>query len=166
MVYPFSAMGAHVSAVPNHQVGRVTDIDMRGDVAKPGQFGYELDLATLTNDEIEKVKEQIKFYKKYDEVFHKGDVYRLKSAFSSNVVAWEFISEDKETVILCLYRVLKRPEEKSSYIKFKGLDDTALYSDGAHEFSGGFLSNIGLDALQILSENADFKSKIVVFKRK
>ncbi len=166
MVYPFSAMGAHVSAVPNHQVGRVTDIDMRGDVAKPGQFGYELDLATLTEDEIEKVKEQIKFYKKYDEVFHKGDVYRLKSAFSSNVVAWEFISEDKETVILCLYRVLKRPEEKSSYVKFKGLDDTALYSDGEREFSGGFLSNVGLDALRILSENADFKSKIVVFKRK
>ena len=44
MVYPTSTMGAHVSAVPNHQVHRMTSLDMRGHVAMSGNFGYELDL--------------------------------------------------------------------------------------------------------------------------
>ena len=33
MVYPLSSMSAHVSAVPNHQTGRVTSFRTRGDVA-------------------------------------------------------------------------------------------------------------------------------------
>ena len=44
-VYPASAMGAHVSAVPNHQTGRVTGMRMRGEVAMGGNFGFELDLS-------------------------------------------------------------------------------------------------------------------------
>ena len=39
MAYPACSMGAHVSAVPNHQVGRVTPIDTRAAVAMTGQFG-------------------------------------------------------------------------------------------------------------------------------
>ena len=42
--YPISAMGAHVSAAPNHQTGRQTSLKIRGDVAMSGNFGYELDL--------------------------------------------------------------------------------------------------------------------------
>src|SRR5690606_14670021 len=48
IVYPVSTMGAHVSAVPNHQVGRKTSLEFRGDVAMSGNFGYELDLTTFT----------------------------------------------------------------------------------------------------------------------
>ena len=40
--YPVSAMGAHVSAVPNHQTGRVTSFHTRGVTAMAGTFGYEL----------------------------------------------------------------------------------------------------------------------------
>ncbi len=36
--YPISSMGAHVSAVPNHQVRRVTSSETRGDVAYFGAF--------------------------------------------------------------------------------------------------------------------------------
>ena len=42
LCYPVSAMGAHVSAVPNHQVGRVTGMKMRGDVAIGGNFGLQI----------------------------------------------------------------------------------------------------------------------------
>ena len=42
--YPVSTMGAHVSAVPNHQTGRVTPLATRGCVAMAGTFGYELDV--------------------------------------------------------------------------------------------------------------------------
>ena len=60
MVYPLSIMSAHVSAVPNHQVARVTSLDMRKDVAMFGVFGYELNSLALTEEEKEAVKAQIK----------------------------------------------------------------------------------------------------------
>ena len=59
MCYPYSSMGAHVSACPNHQVGRTTPFKMRGDVATAGQFGYEMDLSKLTDEETELAKQQI-----------------------------------------------------------------------------------------------------------
>ncbi|MBJ8193884.1 alpha-galactosidase, partial [Bacillus cereus] len=43
LVYPPITMGAHVSTVPNHQVGRITPLETRGYVAMAGNFGYELD---------------------------------------------------------------------------------------------------------------------------
>ncbi|KAF9109849.1 hypothetical protein BGX30_008208, partial [Mortierella sp. GBA39] len=58
IVYPVSAMGSHISAVPNHQVGRSTPLDMRGYVAMSGNFGYELDLTKFTEEEKEVVKRQ------------------------------------------------------------------------------------------------------------
>lgn len=65
LVYPVSAMGALVSAVPNHQVGRVTPLSFRGDVAMSGNFGYELDLTKFTDEEKELVKEQVANLKKF-----------------------------------------------------------------------------------------------------
>lgn len=44
-------MGAHVSAVPNHQMGRMTPLETRGLVAMMGNLGYELDLTNLSDEE-------------------------------------------------------------------------------------------------------------------
>ena len=67
LCYPVSAMGAHVSAVPNHQANRVTSLKMRGDVAMSGNFGYELDLMKFTEEEKEEVKKQVAVYKELRE---------------------------------------------------------------------------------------------------
>lgn len=77
MVYPLSIMSAHVSAVPNHQVARVTSLDMRKDVAMFGVFGYELNPLALTEEEKEAVKVQIKEYHAYQELIQNGIFYRL-----------------------------------------------------------------------------------------
>ncbi len=65
LVYPWSAISAHVSVVPNHQVGRVTPFKTRGEVAFTGAFGYELDLSILSGEDREEVKRQTAFYKRY-----------------------------------------------------------------------------------------------------
>ncbi|MGZ7215519.1 alpha-galactosidase, partial [Streptococcus pyogenes] len=57
MVYPLSAMGSHISEVPNQQVHRITPLSTRANVAYFGAFGYELDLSELTEKELEEVKE-------------------------------------------------------------------------------------------------------------
>lgn len=79
LVYPVSTMGAHVSAVPNHQVHRMTPLATRGDVAMSGNFGYELDLTRFTDEEKEIVKAQVAVYKEFRMLVQKGDLYRLKS---------------------------------------------------------------------------------------
>lgn len=58
--------------MPNHQVGRVTPLSTRGNVAYFGAFGYELDLNALSKEELEEVKEQVAYYKKYRSLFQYG----------------------------------------------------------------------------------------------
>ena len=145
IVYPFSTMGAHVSAVPNHQVGRITSFEMRCNVALAGQFGFELDLNKCTEEELKTAEKSIKTYRELGEVFHKGDCYRLKSPFDSDVCAIEFVSEDKNTVILTLNSSKATAYAPDEYILLEGLDENALYAlDGTDKrFGGDYLMNIG-----------------------
>ena len=145
IVYPFSTMGAHVSAVPNHQVGRITSFEMRCNVALAGQFGFELDLNKCTEEELKTAEKSIKTYRELGEVFHKGDCYRLKSPFDSDVCAIEFISEDKSTVILTLNSSKATAYAPDEYILFEGLDENAVYAlEGTDKrFGGDYLMNIG-----------------------
>lgn len=79
IVYPASSMGAHVSAVPNHQVHRITPLETRGHVAMSGNFGYELDLTKLTEAEREDIRKQVSEYKELRMLIQYGDFYRLLS---------------------------------------------------------------------------------------
>ena len=81
LVYPNVSMGCHVSAIPNHQVHRMTPLNTRGVVAMSGNFGYELDITKLSDEEKEMIKEQIKNYKEIRETIQFGDYYRLSSPF-------------------------------------------------------------------------------------
>lgn len=70
---------------------------LRGNVAICGQFGYELDITKMSDEEISEVKAQIELYKSVREIIHNGDMFRLVSPFETNRTAWEFVSEDKKT---------------------------------------------------------------------
>lgn len=163
LVYPSSCMAAHVSAVPNHQTGRVTPLKTRGDVAMCGRFGYELDLTKLTAEESEIVKEQINRYHKLEGIIHNGDMYRIKSPFEGNTVSWEFVSEDKNTVVLCVYKILTKVEHELEIIKLKGLIPDAMYknTETGNIYRGDALMNIGLKKHNF----TDFSSEITVFEK-
>lgn len=167
IVYPFSAMGAHVSASPNHQTKRVSSLDIRGNVAIPGQFGYELDITAMSDEELDAVREQIKNYKKLRDIFHKGDLYRLESPFESNGAVWEFVSEDKNTVALCVYSMMADMTRGKKTVKLCGIDDDAVYRlEGENrEFSGDILKNIGLNKGIYFSKIEDYLSRIMIFKK-
>lgn len=79
LIYPPSSIGAHVSAVPNHQVGRITPLATRGNVAMMGgAFGYELDLTKLSEKELDEISQQIETYHSIRETIQFGQLYRLK----------------------------------------------------------------------------------------
>lgn len=144
--YPTVVMGAHVSAVPNHQVQRVTDINLRGFVAMSGQFGYELDLATLTDDEIAEVKKQIALYKEFGPIFHKGSMHRIKSPFKDNMTVWEFVSEDGNTAIVQIFGIKGQVREPHKKICLRGLEPKAVYKDRftGKLYSGEVLMSMGI----------------------
>ena len=99
-IYPTSSVGAHVSAVPNHQTGRLTSLYTRGVVAMSGTFGYELNLGILSEEEKEEIKNQVKEYKKYAELIQNGDYYRLSNPQKDEIGAWAFVSQDKDEVLV------------------------------------------------------------------
>ena len=147
--YPISTMGAHVSITPNHQLFRSTPLKMRGDVAYFGAFGYELDLARLTEEEQKEVKGQIQCVKKYRKLIHTGTFFRLASPFEGNISAWMVVSEDKKHAIVAYFKVLNDVNCEFRRLKLKGLDEAVLYrtTEGkteAGKFSGAELMNIGL----------------------
>lgn len=128
-VYPLISMGAHVSAVPNHQMHRITPLSTRANVAYFGTFGYELDLNLLSEDETEEVKAQIRFMKKYRELIQvEGDFYRISSPFEGNETAWIVVSPDKKRAVAGYYERLKKINAAWMRMKFKGLNEDLRYN--------------------------------------
>lgn len=159
LVYPIGAMGAHVSAVPNHQVERITPLKMRGNVAMSGNFGYELDLTAMPEDEQEMVKQQVEFYKDIRPLVQFGDFYRLLSPFEGNEAAWMFVSADRSEAMFAYYRVLALPNASLRSIRLKGLDPDALYRvDGLDEPIGG--DELMYSGVMIPHQSGDFFSVV------
>jgi len=145
LVYPASSMGAHVSDVPNHQVERVTPLEMRGHVAFSGMFGYELDLTRFTPEQEAIVKDQVAFYKEIRGLVQFGEFYRLLNPFEGNEAAWMFASEDGSEAVAFYYKVLAQPNPGFRSIKLRGLDAAAEYSvNGGLTYGGDELMNVGL----------------------
>ncbi|WP_296127330.1 alpha-galactosidase [uncultured Anaerococcus sp.] len=146
IVYPISSMGSHVSAAPNEQMYRNTPLDTRANVAYFGTFGYELDVTNLSEDEEKIIIEQIKFMKKYRDIFQFGKFYRLSSPFSSNETSWMVVSEDKKLAIVGYYRVLQKVNQSFRRVKLLGLDPNLEYVISTYDYKvyGDELMNVGL----------------------
>lgn len=130
LVYPLVSMGAHVSAVPNHQVGRSTPLDTRAAVAFFGNLGYELDPRQLDDVELEQVQGQIAWYKARRELLHTGRFHRLVSPFDGdgNETAWMTVADDGKHALVGWYRTLSRPLPGPSLLRLRGLDPDARYT--------------------------------------
>ena len=145
--YPVSAVGSHVSAVPNHQTGRVTSINTRSVVAMAGSFGYELDLNLLSEEEKEEVKQQIEDYKKYWNLIHNGTYYRLHNPLTNHeFAAWEFTSEDKNECLLNIVTLTTHANAPVNYVKCKGLHPDKMYRNEKDNqiYNGNALMYAGL----------------------
>ena len=168
---PAVFMGAHVSAVPNHQVSRMTSLETRGLVAMSGQFGYELDITKMSEEELEQIAEQIKDYKDIRMIIHNGSLYRLKSPFDSNHTVWQYISEDKKTVVVFYFKIKAVVGFERNRLKLSGLCDDAYYSlEGTEQmFRGEVLNNYGFCAEEMGGPSAkklkDYSGKMFVFRK-
>lgn len=160
LCYPTSAMGAHVSAIPNHQVGRRTSLRMRGDVAMGGNFGYELDLSAQTAEDMEEIRRQVSQVKILRSTTQRGAFTRLLSPFEGNLAAWQFA--DEKRVILCVYRVLCRPNEGPAFIRLKDVPEGVYTAPDGSKVSANDLMHAGVSPL---FPHGDFASCVMVFEK-
>lgn len=146
LVYPPVTMGAHVSAVPNHQVGRITPLKTRGYVAMSGNFGYELDLTKLTAEELAEIREQVKLYKEIRPLVQFGDFYRLRSPFEGSDAAWMFVSADKQEAVVFYFQIEADVAGPLRKLRLKGLEPTLDYKLEGEDavYGGDHLMAIGL----------------------
>lgn len=156
LVYPNAAMGCHVSAVPNHQVQRVTPLLTRGIAAMCGNFGYELDLTKLTEEEKRLVMKQVAFYKEIRPTVQFGDFYRLQSPFEGNDAAWMFVAKDGGEAVVSFFRVLAQPYASLAYLRLTGLEPNASYLDVETKavYGGDELMYVGLNVPQLAGDYA------------
>ncbi|MDP4163545.1 MAG: alpha-galactosidase, partial [Bacillota bacterium] len=163
LVYPPVTMGAHVSAVPNHQVHRLASLEIRGHVAMSGNLGYELDLTKLTKAEKEGVARQITVYKEIRHIIQFGDFYRLLSPFNGNRASWMFVSVDQSEVVVCYFTVLAEPNGPFYSLNLKGLkrDSRYLHLDTGKVYGGDELMYAGIT---LPKEKGDFASVLWRFE--
>lgn len=161
-LYPPIMLGAHVSPVPNHQVGRKTSLHTRGLTAMSGNLGYELDLTSLPDNEKNEIIEQINFYKAHRSLFQFGKFYRLQAPNEFFASAWLFVNDTEAAVIY--FNGLARPAVPVKNLKTHYLDDQAIYEniDTGQRVSGAELNYAGI-AIPRIKE--DFSTLLFHWKK-
>ena len=157
--YPTSTVGSHVSAVPNHQTGRITSIETRGVVAMAGGFGYELDLNQLSEEEKTVVAKQVTHYKEYQSLIYNGDYYRLANPFEDGMSAWSWISEDKKTILVQGVLFRAKPNVLRKTLRLMGLEAKKNYKIAGTEeaYTGVALMSGGVLLQRAVGDDVSFE---------
>ncbi|KAL4735287.1 putative alpha-galactosidase G [Aspergillus similis] len=163
LAYPASAMGGHISSVPNHQTGRTTPLTFRAHVAMMcGSFGLELDPANLTESERRDIPGLIALAEKISPIVLKGDMWRLALPEDSNWPAALFLSENRAQGVLFFFQLAPMVNHALPRVRLQGLEDGALYRvDGEGPYSGSMLMNLGLQ----YSFRGDYGSRVAFIER-
>lgn len=165
MVYPLSAMGAHVSDCPNHIVHRNTPFETRGYVALAGTFGYELDVTRIPEQDRALIPQQIALYHRFNDLIRQGDYYRIASYMDNHLYdCWAVVSKDQNEALITYIQVMHRPNHHSRRVRLKGLNPSYLYRDTetGDVFSGSLLMYGGINITGLMG---DFRGKLIHLER-
>lgn len=143
-IYPVSTMGAHVSASPNHQTGRITPLKTRGNVAYFGTYGLELDVNKMSDEEKAEIKRQTAEFKKHYELIQRGKYYRLSSPADKNLYC-SFMVANEDQALVAIVKKCNRANASSEIVRLRGLNENAFYTvNGSGRFSGKALMYHGI----------------------
>lgn len=128
LLYPPIMQCAHVSEVPNHQMGRSTSMDMRGAVAMSGNYGLMLDLMRCDSERDAAVTQQIAFYKQHRQLLQFGTFWRLVSPWeNSDFAAWMFVAPDQSEALVMAFSLISQASAPLRLLRLAGLDESASY---------------------------------------
>jgi alpha-galactosidase len=165
--YAPKIMMSWVTDTPNRLNRRKLNLEYRFNVAMMGSLGIGGNLNTWSDDEMKLAKEKISQYKKIRKIIQHGNQYRLLPTWKGNLVAVEYVNNDKDKAVLFVFLHSQQFGEKLPPIKLKGLVSDSLYQyqDDESEkviLSGKALKEIGLK----LDLRGDFNSKLIIVEKK
>ncbi|RKX68982.1 MAG: alpha-galactosidase, partial [Spirochaetes bacterium] len=173
VMFPPETMGAHVSAVPNHQIGRITSAESRGLTALCFNFGFELDL-TIESEKDKAVYSRLsRLYKKYRTLFRTGRFLRLlpelyhfnnSKSHQRDSHAWSIVSTDKNESIVFYFQAMANPNDDGRWLRISGLEEHSSYMDVEKQtiHDSAFLMNRGL---WIPPAAGDYRSVFWILKK-
>ena len=131
-----------------------------------GNFGYELDINELNEENSEQIRRQISFYKRHRNLIQFGRFIRLMSPFETEEAAWMFLSEDEGEILLfmfSLYREANRPTQPRR-VRLTGLSGGQLFEEekSGIRYSSEELTVMGMPFPQTRS---DFESRRIYMRR-
>lgn len=146
LVHPPSAISAHVTAAPNHQLHRSTPLSTRARVAGTAAFGLELDPRKMTPVERDEVRGLICEQRRLEVLFRTGDLYRLDH--DQLISAWLQVSADRAQAVVTAVARAVHGNAIPRRIRLAGLDPAATYTvngpTATGRWSGSTLMAIGL----------------------
>ncbi len=122
--YPPVCVSSHISAVPNHQTGRITPLLTRFAVASFGGFGIEMNPADLNEEDKTFLKKTIDFYKKYRNIFQDSSFYKNTQ---NNLHVWVYVTEEKDKGIAAIVKEKNTPNMPSDRVQLCGLNPDFRY---------------------------------------
>ena len=148
--FPVKAMASHVT-----NWNKKASVKFRVDVASMCNLGFDIDLKSLSSDEMQFCREAVANYRRLKPVILDGDQYKLVSPYKGNHAAVNYVSKDKRHAVVFAYNLHPRYKEHSANVCLRGLDPTATYEvkeinlmPGAKtepsRYSGDYLMKIGL----------------------
>ena len=126
LMYPQSAMGAHVSEAPHQQTLRDTPLATRFHAAAFGCLGYELDLKYLSFVQRRDVARQIAFYKEHRATLQYGTFWRGEPQ-KGNKVVWHSVRADRGEAVTGFFQTQATASEGFDRLKLMGLDGERRY---------------------------------------
>ncbi|HUV59510.1 MAG TPA: alpha-galactosidase [Desulfatiglandales bacterium] len=165
--YAPKIMMSWVTDSPNWLNQREVSLDYRFNVAMMGSLGIGGNLNKWSDAEMMLAKGKISQYKEIRKIVQHGDQYRLLPTCKGNLVAVEYVNEDKDKVVLFVFLHSQQFGEKLLPIKLKGLINDTLYQyydeeNGKVILSGKALKEIGLK----VDLKGDFDSKVIILEKK
>ena len=124
MVIPPEMLGTHVGPTQGHQTHRTADISFRVLNALFGHAGIEWNILEATDDEVEVLKNFIKFYKEHRKLIHSADISR---ADVGNAYLYGSISQDKKEAIFTYMQFATADGFLPVIAQLHGLDPDRTY---------------------------------------
>ena len=95
LAYPAATMSCHVS-----RPATLADLDYRFHVALGGALGYELHLPNASEAVKARIREQVREYRKYEDLILRGDYYPLMNPFTDVGSAYYFTDPERSRFLL------------------------------------------------------------------
>ncbi|BAV07945.1 alpha-galactosidase [Filimonas lacunae] len=152
--FPANTIACHVTSW-----GRQS-LKYRTDVAMMGRLGYDIDVARMSEKDLQFSQQAVKNYKQLSNTIWQGNQYRLINPNQEERAAVMYVEEDKKKAVLFSYTLHPRYGTNWTPVKLQGLDAAKLYTvketnlyPGTHselaennkQFTGEYLMNIGLN---------------------